>query len=171
MKFASGLNWFLTPTVYRVCPQPGGCKKCIIWCCHIVVRVYLDLDQWNFAKRLQMKLVNHLEGFFIPTLYKRCPYPGGCKKCNLWCSHMFLSVDLDLDQLHFATRQLLKFVSELEGFLQHWWMKKCIMWCSHMMHFLHPPGCEHPLFTVGVKRSSKSPTNFISCFFCRVLLI
>ena len=81
MKFVSYSVGFLTPTVYRMCPHPGGCKKCILWCSHIVLKFVLDSDQENSAKNKLMNFMSDSEGQFTPTVYRMCPHPGGCKKC------------------------------------------------------------------------------------------
>jgi hypothetical protein len=37
------------------------------------------------------------------------------------------------------------------------------MWLDHKMHFIHPSGCGHGTFTVGVKNHYNSLANFVSC--------
>jgi hypothetical protein len=38
------------------------------------------------------------------------------------------------------------------------------MWLHHKMHFVHPPGCGHSLYSLRIKHHYKSLANFISCF-------
>jgi hypothetical protein len=37
------------------------------------------------------------------------------------------------------------------------------MWLHHKMHFEHPPGCGHTLYTLRARNHYKSLANFISC--------
>jgi hypothetical protein len=43
----------------------------------MLMKVDLDLDRYNFAKRQLMKFVSDLEGFITPTAYITFPRPGG----------------------------------------------------------------------------------------------
>ena len=43
----------------------------------MVMRVDLDLDQYNFAERQLMKFGSDLEEFLTPTAYIVFPHPGG----------------------------------------------------------------------------------------------
>jgi len=48
----------------------------------------------------------------------------------------------------------------------HWYRSKSslrIMWLQCKMHFVHPPGCRHTLYTVGVRNHYESLANLISC--------
>jgi hypothetical protein len=38
------------------------------------------------------------------------------------------------------------------------------MWLRHKMHFVHPPGCGHTLYSLRIKHHYESLANFMSCF-------
>jgi hypothetical protein len=38
------------------------------------------------------------------------------------------------------------------------------MWLHHKMHFVHPPGCRHTLYSLRIKHHYRSLPNFMSCF-------
>jgi hypothetical protein len=66
---------YVTPTVYRVCPHPKKWRKCIIWCCHMVIRVNCFvhfLDDTNLF----------LEGNNPAGLFERASELGRWFRCN-----------------------------------------------------------------------------------------
>jgi hypothetical protein len=38
------------------------------------------------------------------------------------------------------------------------------LWPHHKMHFVHPPGCGHTLYSLRIKNHYESLANFMSCF-------
>jgi hypothetical protein len=62
-------------------------------------------------------------------------------------------------------KSLTNFVSCLLAELYSYRSKSTLrtMWLHHKMHFIHPPGCGHTLFTLRATNHLKSLANFISC--------
>ena len=77
------------------------------------------------------------------------------KMCIMWCSHMFMRVNEDVYQCLF-----------LDLYRPRLTLRT--IWLYHKMQYVHPLGCGHTLYNVGVWNHYKSLANFISCLLAKL---
>jgi hypothetical protein len=136
-----------------VCPHLAGCTKCILWCSHMVLRVPLDLDQLKLAEFHWYRSQTTLSTMW---LHRKMPLVHPPE-----CGHTCYT-------LRVANRykSLASFVSyPLAEF--HWYRSELTLrtlCLHHKMHFVHPPGCGHTMYSLKIKHHYKSLANFMNCF-------
>jgi hypothetical protein len=76
------------------------------------------------------------------------------------CGHILYGVGVNN---HYES--LANFISCLSAEFHWYWSKSTLrtMWLHHKMHFVHPPGCGHTVYTVRGRNHHKSFVNLVSC--------
>jgi hypothetical protein len=119
----------------------------------MVLRVVFDLYQWNYAifywhrskGTLKSMWLHHKLHFVKPPV----------------CGHTLYSLRI---KHHYKSP-----ANFMSCFIPNFYWSRSkrtlnTMWLHHKMHFVHPPGCGHTLYSLRIKHHYRSLANFMSCF-------
>jgi hypothetical protein len=136
-----------------VCPHPGGSTKCNLWCSHMVLRVPLDLDQYKFAEFHWYRSKKNLSTMWLHQKMQCVHLP----ECWHTCYTLRVANHYKLLE-NFVSCPL----AEIDWYRSELTLRT--LWLHHKMHFVHPLGCGHMLYSLRIKHHNKSLANFMSCF-------